>query len=195
MEYSLNYEYNEFRIRLFLSNDSGPIFMNEFINYLHWSENKLKNLDEILDNSINTLIDRCKTAVPDLKIDSHDKINTKLKAKEDITRMVIENNKKIESKIKKLDISIKDWYIKAYPSDEVAQTLSPEATFLDLNNLLNSNKGELVYELLGGDSDSVIRERCFEKLSELTDQSYKDIYNKWLSQDNKEREQEEEIEK
>lgn len=195
MEYSLNYEYNEFRIRLFLSNDSGPIFMNEFINYLHWSENRLKNLDEILDNSINTLIRRCKTAVPDLKIDTYDKINTKLKAKEDITRMVKENNKKIENKIKKLDISIKDWYIKTYPSDEVAQTLSPKATFLDLNNLLNSNKGELVYELLGGDSDSVIRERCFEKLSELTDQSYKDIYNKWLSHDNKEREQEEEIEK
>lgn len=191
MEYSLNYEYNEFRIRLFLSNDSGPIFINEFINYLHWSENRLKNLDEILNNSINTLIDRCKKAVPDLKIDNQDKINTKLKAKEDITRMVIENIKKIEDKIKKLDISIKDWYIKAFPSDELAQTLSPKATFLDLNNLLNSNKGELVYELLGGDSDSVIRERCFEKLSELTDQSYKDIYYKWLGKS----EIEEEIEK
>ena len=80
----------------------------------------------------------------------------------------------------KLDISIKSWYLKEYPSDDVGETLSDTATFLELNNLLNSGKGKDVYELLGGDSDTIVRERCFEKLCQLTDQTYDTVYNKWL---------------
>lgn len=102
-------------------------------------------------------------------------------------------NKEIEELISKLDCSIKNWYINEYPNDEVGKTLSPTSTFLDLNNLLNSHKGNQVYKLLGGDSDSIIRERCFQKLSELTNQDYKDIYNKWL--DYNDERVEEEIEK
>ncbi len=80
-----------------------------------------------------------------------------------------------------LNISIKDWYIKNFSNDEVGRTLSSTATFLDLNNLLNSNRGSEVYTLLGGDADTVVRERCFQKLAELTNQDYDVIYYKWLN--------------
>ena len=79
-----------------------------------------------------------------------------------------------------LNISIKEWYTNEFKSDKVGQTLSPKCTFLDLNNLLSSGKGEKIYKLLGGDADSLVRERCFTKLSELTGESYKTIYYKWL---------------
>lgn len=181
MEYSLNYEYDKSKIRLFFSNDSGPIYINEFINYSNWSENRLKYLDTILDKSINSLIDRCQKAIIDFKINTYDKVNTKLKMKEVIIDVVKENNEKLKDKIKMLDVSIQDWYIKKFPSDDLGKTLLPTTTFLDLNNLINSGKGEEVYTLLGGYADSVIRERCFEKLAELTEQSYDTIYNKWLN--------------
>ena len=97
-----------------------------------------------------------------------------------------ESKESLRDIIKKLNISIKNWYVENYPSDDVGTTLSSTATFLDLNNLLNSNKGSQVYQLLGGDSDSLVRERCFSKLAELTGESYNSIYNKWLSSPDKE---------
>lgn len=87
----------------------------------------------------------------------------------------------IASIINNLDISIKDWYIKNFSNDEVGKTLSSTTTFLDLNNLLNSNRGSEVYTLLGGYADTVVRERCFQRLAELTNQDYDVIYNKWLN--------------
>lgn len=190
MKYSLNYDYNEYRIRFFLSNDSGQIFINEFINYFKWSNERLKYLDSVVDDSINKLLDRCYKAIPNLEIDISDKINTKYKAKEDITRMVKENNNKLYNQIKKLDKNIKSWYIETYPSDEVGKSLYDTSTFLDLNNLLNSGNGRKVYALLGGDADSIVRERCFEKLAELTNQDYNNIYCKWLGDVDKELEEE-----
>lgn len=89
--------------------------------------------------------------------------------------------KEIDKIISKLDISIKNWYTNNYPNDSVGKTLSPTTSFLDLNNLLNSGRGAEVYKLLGGDADTIIRERCFEKLAELTDQEYNAIYDKWIS--------------
>lgn len=78
------------------------------------------------------------------------------------------------------DINIKSWYKENYPNDNVGDTLSQTVTFLELNNLLNSGYGD-VYTLLGGDADTIIRERCFEKLCELVDCNYDDIYNKWIN--------------
>ena len=69
-------------------------------------------------------------------------------------------NEEIVNIIEKLDISIKSWYISKYPSDDVGNTLSPTATFLDLNNLLNSGKGD-VYSLLGGDADTKLYFQLF----------------------------------
>jgi len=82
-----------------------------------------------------------------------------------------------------LDMNIKDWYIKTYPSDLLGETLNDTTTFKDLNNLLDSGKDD-IYKLLGGDADSVIRERIFEKLSEIEEVEYDEIYYRWLRMEN-----------
>lgn len=185
MKCFLNYEYDNSKMRLFVSSDYGPVFIEQYIDYSSWSENKLKYLDTILDNAINKLISECNNSILNYKISIDDKVNTKFNAKAVITRIVKENNVKLENLIQKLSISIKEWYIISYPNDNLGTTLSSTATFLDLNNLLNSRKGD-VYKLLGGESDSIIRERCFMKLSELTEQEYDTIYTKWLNTEDKE---------
>ena len=186
MKCFLNYEYTQSGIKLFVDKGSEPVFIEEYIDYSKWSETKLKYLDTILDKAINNLIDKCNNSIFNYKISSSDRINTKLRAKEVITRIVKENNEKLQDTIKKLNVSIKKWYVENYPSDDLGTTLSASTTFLDLNNLLNSGKGSDVYELLGGDADSIIRERCFTKLAELTGQNYNSIYNKWLNSPDKE---------
>ena len=80
-----------------------------------------------------------------------------------------------------LSLNIKSWYMSQYPTDEVGKTLNDDVTFQDLFDCLDNYKD--VYELLGGDADSIIRERVFEKLAELTDYTYEDIYNQWLLAD------------
>ncbi len=186
MKCFLNYEYTQSGIKLFVVKNSEPVFIEEYIDYSKWSEDKLRYLDDILDNAINNLINKCDKTVFGYKISKSDQLNIKWRAKEIITRIVEENNKNLRDIIKKLDISIKNWYIDNYPSDDVGTTLSSTATFLDLNNLLNSKKGSHVYQLLGGDADSLVRERCFSKLAELIGENYNYIYNKWIDSPNKE---------
>ena len=189
MKCFLHYQYDKSGIKIFVSKGSEPTSINKYIDYSNWSENRLKCLDAILDKSFNELIDSFNKSILNYKLSSTDIKNTKSDVKEVISRIVKENDEKLRALIKKLDITIKSWYIEEYPSDDAGKTLSPAATFLELNNILNSGKGSDVYELLGGYADSTVRERCFEKLSELTEQSYNTIYNKWLN--NKEHEMEE----
>lgn len=181
MKCSLHYQYDKSGIKIFVSKGSESTGIHKYINYSNWSETRLKYLDAILDKSFNELVDSCNNSILNYKLSSKDIENTKLNVKGVISRIVKENDEKLRTLIKKLDITIRSWYIEKYPSDDVGKTLSPTATFLELNNLLNSGKGDNIYELLGGDSDSIVRERCFEKLSELTEQTYDTIYNKWLS--------------
>lgn len=188
MKCSLHYQYDKSGIKIFVSKGSEPTGINKYINYSKWSENRLKYLDAILDKSFNELVDSCEKSILNYKLSSTDIENTKSNVKGVISRIVKENDEKLRTLIKKLDITIKAWYIKEYPSDDVGESLSPTATFLELNNLLNSGKGSDVYELLGGYSDSTVRERCFKKLSELTEQSYDTIYNKWLNKEEQEAE-------
>ena len=72
------------------------------------------------------------------------------------------------------DMTIKDWYTKEYPTDELGQLLNPLTTFEEIYEEL-----PLAYELLGV-SDSLVRERVFNKLDEIMQVSYDVIYNKWL---------------
>ncbi|MDE6059371.1 MAG: ssDNA-binding domain-containing protein [Clostridia bacterium] len=74
-----------------------------------------------------------------------------------------------------LNENIKEWYSKAYPNDEAGQSIHPKATFKDLWEEVNRPNPISVYGMLG--EDSVIRERAFLHLSELTNTSYKDIYS------------------
>ena len=76
-----------------------------------------------------------------------------------------------------METKIKEWYVKEYPNDEVGATLDEEATFQDLFDALDNY--EDVYEVLGGESDSIVRERCFSKLAEIMEVDYTYIYDQW----------------
>ena len=72
--------------------------------------------------------------------------------------------------------SIRDWYMKNYPTDDLGEELN-DATFTDLWNGLN-NKTD-IYEIMGV-GDSVIRERLFERLAEIYGVDYDVVYKKWV---------------
>lgn len=72
---------------------------------------------------------------------------------------------------------IKEWYIKEYPTDELGIEINNEITFEDLFVALDTYKD--VYEALGV-CDSIVRERCFEKLAEIMNVDYDYVYKQWL---------------
>ena len=76
---------------------------------------------------------------------------------------------------------IRTWYIMAYPTDDVGPTLDPTTTFADLWQALK-HRG-CVYATLGGDADSIVRERVFEKLAALLGTDYDRIYTLWALDD------------
>lgn len=72
---------------------------------------------------------------------------------------------------------IRDWYIETYPTDTLGELIHPDETLADA--YLAIVEGENFYLFLGVD-DSVIRERIFDKLSDITGASYAEIYDMWL---------------
>lgn len=72
------------------------------------------------------------------------------------------------------DMTIKEWYTKEYPTDELGPLLNHLTTFEELYEELPAT-----YELMGV-PDSLVRERVFNKLTEVMQVSYEEIYNKWL---------------
>lgn len=96
-----------------------------------------------------------------------------------------ESKKEIREFLEKYDLGldeknlvIKDWYTKNYPSDDLGQNLNNDNTFNDIWNAIHN--GVDVYSVLGV-SDSIVRERVFEKLSEINGVEYDYVYNKWLN--------------
>ena len=75
--------------------------------------------------------------------------------------------------------TVKGWYLREYPEDDLGRELPPTKRFIDFVNALAS--GEEVYNLMGAADDSIIRERIFEKLSKILDVSYSEIYYAWLN--------------
>lgn len=76
------------------------------------------------------------------------------------------------------DTSIKEWYIREYPTDELGEEMNEKITFEDLFYVLDNRKS--VYDNLGA-FDSIIRERVFSKLAEIMQVDYDYIYNQWLN--------------
>lgn len=74
------------------------------------------------------------------------------------------------------DMKIRDYYVNEFPTDELGLEIDPNANF---ESLWLAIRGDMVYEYIGV-SDSVIRERVFEKLSQLTGHDYDYIYQQWL---------------
>jgi hypothetical protein len=78
---------------------------------------------------------------------------------------------------KGMSSSIREYYMNAFPTDDMGADINPNATFKGLLHTLDS--GKEVYNYIGV-YDSLVRERVFEKLSELTGLDYAVIYDKWL---------------
>ena len=57
------------------------------------------------------------------------------------------------------------------------------ATLLDLFDALN-NYRNIYRVILKRNADSLVRERCFAKLAEITKSKYSDIYEQWLQYTN-----------
>lgn len=73
-----------------------------------------------------------------------------------------------------------DFYKQKHAHDDYGVSeIKPNVTFLDFLLELNKPNGD-IYELIGV-SDSLIRERLFERLSELLNVDYNVIYDMWLN--------------
>ena len=74
-------------------------------------------------------------------------------------------------------MSIKEFYLETYSTDEYGFDIKENATFTGLLDVLHNSDD--VYEYIGV-GDSTIRERLFGKLSEILGTSYDYVYNLWL---------------
>jgi hypothetical protein len=72
---------------------------------------------------------------------------------------------------------IKTWYLTTYSDDKQGVNIKWTITFEQAYNCLKSK--EDFYEFIGI-TDSVIRERIFEKIAELYEIDYSVVYNQWL---------------
>ena len=75
-------------------------------------------------------------------------------------------------------MTLKDFYLNTYPTDELGTEINENAHFAGLLNVLYTN-GD-VYEYIGVD-DSIVRERLFSELANSLEVSYDYIYNLWLN--------------
>ena len=75
--------------------------------------------------------------------------------------------------------SIKEWYCKTYPTDELGKRINGYITFSNL--LLRMLQGEDIYFLIGV-SDSIVRERIFTEIAARLGWNYNVIYNLWLEE-------------
>ena len=74
-------------------------------------------------------------------------------------------------------MTIKEFYVNNYPTDELGIDIKETVTFTGLIDVLHTS-GD-VYEYIGV-WDSIVRERLFEKLSEILETSYDYVYDLWL---------------
>jgi hypothetical protein len=73
--------------------------------------------------------------------------------------------------------TIKEFYTRNFPTDELGNEIEINATFKGLFHILDTY--EDVYKYIGV-VDSLIRERIFEKLANEMGVNYNEIYNQWL---------------
>jgi hypothetical protein len=74
-------------------------------------------------------------------------------------------------------MKIREFYLESFPTDELGVEINPRANFESLWIVI---RGGLFYEYIGV-FDSIVRERVFEKLSQLTGHDYDYIYQEWLN--------------
>ena len=74
-------------------------------------------------------------------------------------------------------MTIREYYLETYPTDDLGLDLNLTPTFAGLLNQLIV--GGDVYRYIGV-GDSIIRERLFERLAEELNVKYDYVYNLWL---------------
>jgi hypothetical protein len=74
-------------------------------------------------------------------------------------------------------LKIKNWYLKTYPTDDLGKEIKDNLSFWSLYTLMSQRYN--VYSVLQV-SDSLVRERVFQKLSEILGVEYDYIYKMWL---------------
>lgn len=74
-------------------------------------------------------------------------------------------------------MKIREYYLEAFPTDELGIEINENVTFAGLLNQLIVN-GD-VYRYIGV-SDSIVRERLFERLAEELEVSYDYVYQLWI---------------
>ena len=72
--------------------------------------------------------------------------------------------------------NIKQWYHETFPTDDLWTEIKDDACFEDLFDALDHYQD--VYEILP--HDSIVRERCFERLAEIIGMDYDYIYEQWM---------------
>jgi len=75
-------------------------------------------------------------------------------------------------------MTIKDFYLNNYPTDELGIELNEKATFAGLVTILFGDMD--VYDYIGV-GDSLVRERLFSELANQLNTSYDYVYNLWLN--------------
>ena len=75
-------------------------------------------------------------------------------------------------------MTIREFYVAKYPTDDMGDGINPTATFAGLLNQLIV--GGDVYEYLSA-YDSIIRERLFEGLAEELNVKYDYVYDLWIN--------------
>lgn len=76
-------------------------------------------------------------------------------------------------------MTIKEFYLNEYPTDELGNEINKDATFVGLLWMLQTKPRD-VYDFLGV-FDSIVRERVFEELANQLRLSYTTIYEMWLN--------------
>ncbi len=87
------------------------------------------------------------------------------------------NAEDIEISIVNMDSSVRDWYMQAYPDDELGSQLN-DMSFQQLFDHLSA--ADDIYQAANIE-DSLVRERLFTELSEISEHSYESIYNLWVN--------------
>lgn len=77
----------------------------------------------------------------------------------------------------RLKLNVKEWYRGEYPTDDLVEEIKDTVTFEDIFEALD-NYRDIYNEI--GTTDSIVRERIFNKLATLMEVDYDYIYDQWL---------------
>ena len=78
--------------------------------------------------------------------------------------------------------SVRDWYMAAFPTDDMGADIDPSVTFDDAIRFIERGGGDGFYDFIGV-HDSLVRQRIFYEISDETGIDYDYWYTLWLHGD------------